>query len=49
MVIATLNFYLAAHRGIAGMAALSHVHQYMAERRDTMSNLGVMTCELLSD
>lgn len=37
-----------ASRGIAGMAAVSHVHQEVAEGRKAMSTLSVLTCEHLN-
>jgi hypothetical protein len=49
MVIATLKFHFTAPRDIAGMSALSHVHQYIAERRDAMSKLSVMICAHQND
>jgi hypothetical protein len=36
-------------RGIRGMAAVSHVHQSVAEKREAMSTLSVLTSEHLAN
>jgi hypothetical protein len=36
-------------RGIVVVAAMSHVHHYMAERREAMSMLSVLTCIYVND